>query len=346
MSSKPNSKKPCIENNPKPELNKETPLPSHAKENIKPPVCNPFTDIKKANLKIDFKNQTQLIPNSTDKNPNGIKNSQEMKNGVIKIKLFKSTIKPFRSMNPEQNNQSANLELLKKKTANKNEEIDKSPLVLEQAIDKKAQYKMLIKKIAMQLKKKIRPRTKGFFYKNVFRNEKYLTLVKKIALSIKNKIGIHPPTNGVFHSYMEKEEKIITEKEEKIITENEEKSIMEKEEEIKKKKDKQEKYKMLIKKISSQLKKRVKLPSCKIIKIYESYRALIKRIADALKKSMKSQNKVNSSSSENNIITENVEENVEENKEENKDNMAMDIEMEDKTDTASSPLINKGIKLK
>ena len=138
MSSKPNSKKPCIENNPNPELNKETPLPSHAKENIKPPVCNPFTDIKKANLKIDFKNQTQLIPNSTDKNPNGIKNSQEMKNGVIKIKLFKSTIKPFRSMNPEQNDQSANLELLKKKTANKNEEIEKSPLILEQAIDKKA----------------------------------------------------------------------------------------------------------------------------------------------------------------------------------------------------------------
>ena len=134
---------------------------------------------------------------------------------------------------------------------------------------------------------------------------------------------------------------------------------------------------MVIKKISSQLKKRVKLPSCKIIKIYESYRALIKRIADALKKSMKSQNKVNSSSSENNIITENVAENKPENKEENKDNMAMDIEnpicdkneteeinlnkiaeekkekeeelnkmdieMEDKTDKVSSPLINKGI---
>jgi hypothetical protein len=44
------------------------------------------------------------------------------------------------------------------------------------------------------------------------------------------------------------------------------------------------KYKILIKKISSQLRKRVKLPTCKIIKIYQPYRNLILRIAEGIKK--------------------------------------------------------------
>ena len=43
-------------------------------------------------------------------------------------------------------------------------------------------------------------------------------------------------------------------------------------------------YKKLIKKISIQLKKRVKLPTCKIIKIYQPYRGLIFRIANDIKK--------------------------------------------------------------
>ena len=42
------------------------------------------------------------------------------------------------------------------------------------------------------------------------------------------------------------------------------------------------KYKNLIKKISSQLRKRVKLPTCKIIKIYQPYRNLILRIAESI----------------------------------------------------------------
>ena len=352
MNSKPNSKKPCIENNPNPEICQVIPMPSQVKENNKPQVCNPFTDIKQANNKMDCKNQTQLFPNSIDKHPfHANKNSEEVKNGILKIKLFKSTIKPFRSMNPEQNDQSTNLDLLKKKTSNKNEEMNKSPLILEQAIDKKAQYKMLIKKIALQLKKKIRPRTKGYFYENVFRNEKYKTLIKKIAYSIKNKIGSHPPTNGAFYSYMKKEEEI----------------KMKREEEIKMKKDRQEKYKTLIKKISSQLKKRVKFPTCKIIKIYESYRKLIKRIADALKNSLKNSNKNHSlNNNDANIIKENDEENKEkmtmdieepicdkkENEEINlkeikedtkEEDNKMDIEMADKIDNTSSPFDFKGI---
>ena len=45
-------------------------------------------------------------------------------------------------------------------------------------------------------------------------------------------------------------------------------------------------YKILVKKIANQLKKRIKFPTSKILKIYESYRLLIKRIALALKLSI------------------------------------------------------------
>ena len=45
-------------------------------------------------------------------------------------------------------------------------------------------------------------------------------------------------------------------------------------------------YKLLVKKIANQLKKRIKFPTSKILKIYESYRILIKRIALALKLSI------------------------------------------------------------
>ena len=78
MNSKSNSKKLCIENNPNPEIFKVISMPSQVKENIKPQMCNPFTDIKQTNNKMDSKNQTQLFRNSIDKN------SKEIKNGILK----------------------------------------------------------------------------------------------------------------------------------------------------------------------------------------------------------------------------------------------------------------------
>ena len=49
-------------------------------------------------------------------------------------------------------------------------------------------------------------------------------------------------------------------------------------------------YKLLIKRIASQLRKRVKLPTCKIIKVYQPYRELILRIARGIKKTSKKYN--------------------------------------------------------
>ena len=64
---------------------------------------------------------------------------------------------------------------------------------------------------------------------------------------------------------------------------------------LRKKKDKESKnlnlnYKLLIKKIAAQLKKRIKLPTCKIIKIYQPYRELILRISRGIKKTSKKYN--------------------------------------------------------
>ena len=270
MSSHQNSKKHCNDKKPESEDIQEIILPSQSKQIDRPQVLNPFTEIKRANDEKTLKeNTSQLIPNTSDKN-----NSIGLKNSVLKIKLYKSTIKPSRTKNPDEIELSPNLYLLKQKPEIKQEQTNFSNINQNQVIDKKAQYKLLIRKIAQQLKKKIRPRTKGYFYLKVIRNEKYLNIVKKIALSIKNKLGIHPPTNGAFYSFMKREE------------------------EIKMKKQKEEQYKKLIKKISSQLKKRIKLPTCKIIKIYESYRLLIKRIAEALKNSIKKNELNNNKTSE------------------------------------------------
>ena len=55
-----------------------------------------------------------------------------------------------------------------------------------------------------------------------------------------------------------------------------------------KEENKDSEYKKLIKKISNQLKRRIKLPTCKIIKIYQPYRTLILRIAQGIKRTAKS----------------------------------------------------------
>ena len=50
------------------------------------------------------------------------------------------------------------------------------------------------------------------------------------------------------------------------------------------------KYKILIKRIATQLKKRVNFPKCKIIKVYKPYRTLIMRIAHGIKNTAKNLN--------------------------------------------------------
>ena len=66
------------------------------------------------------------------------------------------------------------------------------------------------------------------------------------------------------------------------------------------------KYKLLVKRIAMQLRKRVKLPKCKIFKFYQKYRELILRIANGLKKTAK--NLIFWEKKENNIM-ENIKEN-------------------------------------
>ena len=49
-------------------------------------------------------------------------------------------------------------------------------------------------------------------------------------------------------------------------------------------------YKLLIKRIAKQLKKRVNFPKCKIITVYQPYRVLIMRIAQGIKNTAKNMN--------------------------------------------------------
>ena len=74
----------------------------------------------------------------------------------------------------------------------------------------------------------------------------------------------------------------------------------------KKKNKKNPNYILLVKRIASQLKKRIKFPSCKIIKIYQPYRTLILRIAQAFKLSAKNLNFWNTCGNNNEIKKENT----------------------------------------
>ena len=74
----------------------------------------------------------------------------------------------------------------------------------------------------------------------------------------------------------------------------------------KKKYKKNPNYILLVKRIASQLKKRIKFPSCKIIKIYQPYRTLILRIAQAIKLSAKNLNFWNTCGNNSEIKNENT----------------------------------------
>ena len=54
--------------------------------------------------------------------------------------------------------------------------------------------------------------------------------------------------------------------------------------------DEHSSYILLIKRIAKQLGQRIRLPTCKIIKVYQPYRTLIMRIAEGIKKSAKNLN--------------------------------------------------------
>lgn len=220
------------------------------------------------------KNKSQLIRNSINVIPKrSTEFSNELNNSVIRIKIYKSHVKPRRTDICNENQKNTNFIT----NVNNNENINNNCNNIDY-IDEKLKYKLLIKRIALQLKRKTRPSTRGYFYVSIIKTDKYINRIKKIAKNMKNQK--FPPTHGFFYSLIKKENE----------------------------------YKNLIKKIASQLKKRINFPKCKIIKIYEPYRLLIKRIADSLKRSIMKKEKptpiivedVNNINNNNNNICNNV----------------------------------------
>ncbi len=240
-------------------------------------------------------NKSQINRNSFNINPLKSKElSNEISNGIIRIKVYRSHVKPkratkFNRIENKSNIYDVNSEIKNDNKTNNNN----NNIVISDFNDKKYKYRLLIKRIALQLKRKIKPPTKGYFYVSIIRTDKYMNIVKKIAKKMKNKIC--PPTHGFFYIFIEK----------------------------------QKQYKLLIKKIAFQLKKRIHLPTCKIIKIYESYTLLIKRIAISLRNSMKKKEKITCVISGNNNIY-NVANNSNNNKigETNNINQEMDTTMD------------------
>ena len=144
------------------------------------------------------------------------------------------------------------------------------------------QYLLLIKRIAIQLKRKVKPPTQGFFYQRIISNKQYLLLIKRIAFQLKRKT--RAPTHGFFYKYIRNEQYRLLIK--RIAFQLK----------IRKRSPthgyffkyiRNEQYRLLIKRIAFQLKRRIRLPTCKIIKIYESYIKLIRRIARQLNISRK-----------------------------------------------------------
>ena len=217
------------------------------------------------------KNRTQFIRNSINVIPQPeSKITTSVNKGIIRIKLFKSQIKPRRP-NPYECEKVDNECILEPNTQFKigsnNVSNDKVSAVSDFG-DKNIQYKSLIKRIADKLKRKNKKPTKGYFYVSIIRSDKYLNKIKNIAKKMKNQVC--PPTHGFFYAYIEKEKQ----------------------------------YRLLIKRIALLLKKRIKFPTCKIIKVYESYRILIKRIANILKKAMMKKSNLNLENNKNNINVE------------------------------------------
>ena len=129
-------------------------------------VNNPFSNSSTIN--------NTTILNSFDYNPNN--------NRTYKIELFKSKNKSKESPNnvPSNNNNVQVITLKNGKSEN---------------------YKILIKRISLQLKKKIKKPTKGFFYCyiNKEKEKEYRILVKKIAIQLKKRIKF--PTCKILHIY-------------------------------------------------------------------------------------------------------------------------------------------------
>ena len=235
------------------------------------------------------KNRTQFIRNSINVIPQpDSKITTSVNKGIIRIKLFKSQIKPRRP-NPYECEKVDNEGILEPNTQFKigsnNVNNDKVSAVSDFG-DKNIQYKLLIKRIADKLKRKRKKPTKGYFYVSIIRTDKYLNKVKNIAKKMKKQVC--PPTHGFFYTYIEKEKQ----------------------------------YKLLIKRIALLLKKRIKFPTCKIIKVYESYLILIKRIANTLKKSMMKKSNLNLENNKTNINVEKKDNAIE------VDDNANDINME------------------
>ena len=140
---------------------------------------------------MDHNKFTTIVNSSFSNNIGNVNNTPIItnininRNSSYKIQLFKSPIKS------------------EEKASSKNEIIENNVQIinLNHNKNKNENYKKLIKRIAIQLKKRIKKPTKGFFYKyiNQEKEKQYKTLIKKIATQLKKRIKF--PTSKIIKIY-------------------------------------------------------------------------------------------------------------------------------------------------
>ena len=264
---------------------------------------NNSNNMNNSNIINEFNHQTINNSNNLKKNNSQIPRSsmnsfpQERKmfeSKVFKIQTYKShqkgrmTYANFFNNNcvldlPKINEENGNYKILIKRIANQLKRKIRIPTkgffyqYITKENERYNQYKLLVKRLALQLKRRTRTPKHGFFSKYI-KSVEYQLLVKRIAIQLKRKK--RAPTHGYFYKYIKNVQYQLLIKRIAI--------------QLKRKKRapthgyfykyiKNEQYKLLIHRIAFQLKRRKKFPTCKIIKIYESYCKLIKRIAHQLK---------------------------------------------------------------
>ena len=196
MSSKQNSKKAFTDSRYNWEVAKDISLHSQSKPNKNPQLFNPFSENKKLNqilnvqpLDENKENKTQLFHNTEDKNPFlAQNNSNNHRNSVIKIKLYKSQISNTNSTIKRNEKNIEELKTQEKKISQniktkekQKEDIKKKCAELEQKIE---EIKSLNEKLEKEKMEKENMSNSNITFSSLSRKEGNEEIIKELENKI------------------------------------------------------------------------------------------------------------------------------------------------------------------
>ena len=162
-------------------------------------LINQESQFNKMNTVSNINTNMNISNNNIDTNLNTFMDYKK------NISNFNSNTLLNNSIASQEKNRTYKIELFRSQKKSGEKSLSQSPLNKVQIINinqnKSENYKTLIKRIAIQLKVKIKPPTKGFFYNYLVteRQKKYKILVKRIAIQLRKRIKF--PTAKIFKIY-------------------------------------------------------------------------------------------------------------------------------------------------